>query len=256
MESNLPITNNNLLPFITAPTAAGTTREVRKGRRYTQEVDPDCQSCDSNTSSGERFQNLVELASECYMYLLIIGSIAFISGLLLSLISFYGLNTSQLSPIIGPLLLFSGTVSGLLGVYFSNVSKQKSEEILIRKSRYENFSEVFRPTSREEMFIISNRYQDTDIACFPSPLGLPQEETQNNIRIDVSNETEESRSDGEKEREDGEKLSPQQIEIPSSRRSSFHGDCLDLEFGRAGTGTSPLQLITVSPTRNKVSHHS
>ena len=256
METNLPITNNNRLPFIPAEPSAERAREARRPTECNQELDsPDCPysevSCDSPTPAGDRVQNLVELVAESYMYLLIIGSIALISGLLLSLISFYGLNTSEMSPIIGPGLLFCGAVSGLLGIYFANVSKQSSQEILIRKSRYENFSEVFQPTSRSEMFIISGRYQDTDIACFPSP----EEQIENNIRLDVSNSSEESREEycPQKETENPEKLSPQQIEIPSSRRSSFHGD--SLEFGGAGSLTSPLQLIRVSPTRNKVTYN-
>ena len=128
--------------------------------------------------------------------------------------------------------------------------------MLVRKSRYENFSSVFQPESREEMFIISGNYYDTDIACFPMA-GDARDPIQTNIRIDVvgrdSLESLESIGQNKSENEENDEnsnLSPQQIEIPSSRRSSFHGDSMDM--ARSYRETSPVPLITVSPTRNKL----
>ena len=124
--------------------------------------------------------------------------------------------------------------------------------MLIRKSRYENFSSVFQPESREEMFIISGRYYDTDIACFPSSADAG-DQIQNNIRIDVvgQDSLESSQQNkSENENDENSNLSPQQIEIPNTRRSSFHGDSMDI--ARSYRESSPVPLITVSPTRNKI----
>ena len=125
----------------------------------------------------------------------------------------------------------------------------------MRKSRYENFSSVFQPESREEMFIISGSYYDTDIACFPA-LADAGDQIQSNIRIDVaaqgSSESGEMSRENKSENESDENynLNPQQIEIPSSRRSSFHGDSMDID--RLYRESSPVPLITVSPSRNKI----
>ena len=142
------------------------------------------------------------------------------------------------------------------GIYFWKVNKQSKEEILVRKSRYENFSSVFPPESRE-MFIISGSYYDTDIACFPSSAHAAGDQIQNNIRIDVvgqqslESSSQQNKSETETENDDNDNnLSPQQIEIPSSRRSSFHGDSMDI--ARSYRESSPVPLITVSPTRNKL----
>ena len=127
--------------------------------------------------------------------------------------------------------------------------------MLVRKSRYENFSSVFHPETREEMFTISgNYYHDSDIACFPSAADAG-DQIQNNIRIDVvGQDSLESgqQNKSENENDENSNLSPQQIEIPSSRRSSFHGDSMDIDIARSYRDSSPVPLITVSPTRNKV----
>ena len=240
METNFPITNNNLLPFLPSQASTKGSKCANRSRKDNQETkfDPGEISDPSNTDN-DSFEILVSVATESYMYLVIIGSIALLSGLVISLISYHGLNTSKMSPVIGPLLFISGTFFGLLGIYFGKVSKQRSEDLIRRKLRYENFSEVFHPEVREEMFVISGRYQDRDIACFPSP--PPQEQVHSNIRIDVSNETGGSVLSPKL----SPKLSPRHIEIPSSRRSSFHGD--SVEVARPETGASPLQLILVSP---------
>ena len=149
-------------------------------------------------------------------------------------------------------------VSLFLGIYFWKVNKQSKEEMLIRKSRYENFSSVFPPESREEMFTISGSYYDTDIACFPSPADAAGDQIQNNIRIDVVGQdslqslesNEQNKSENENENDENSNLSPQQIEIPNTRRSSFHGDSMDI--ARSYRESSPVPLITVSPTRNKI----
>ena len=127
--------------------------------------------------------------------------------------------------------------------------------MLVRKSRYENFSSVFHPESREEMFVISgNYYYDTDIACFPSAAEDAGDQIQKNIRIDVvgqdSLESGQFDQQNQSENDESSNLSPQQIEIPSSRRASFHGDSMDI--ARSYRDSSPVPLITVSPTRNKI----
>ena len=137
-----------------------------------------------------------------------------------------------------------------LGIYFWKANKQSKEEMLVRKSRYENFSSVFQPDSREEMFIISGSYHDTDIACFPSSADSAGDQLQNNIRIDVVgqqpsdhvSQPNKSETEPETDDHDNSNLSPQQIEIPSSRRSSFHSDSMDIT--RSYRESSPVPLIT------------
>ena len=101
MKTNLPITNNNLLPFIQAQAQSrndsrGISRTANQGLNYDH-----CQPDSASSEEDSRFQFLVARLTEGHMYLLIAGSIAFISGLLLSMISYYGLNTSEITPVLG-----------------------------------------------------------------------------------------------------------------------------------------------------------
>ena len=102
METNLPITNNNLLPFIQGP-AQCRNDSRRMSRTENQELNYNHYSTPDSMSTDEdrRLSSLFETITEGHMYLIIAGSIAFISGLLLSLISYYGLNTSHITPILG-----------------------------------------------------------------------------------------------------------------------------------------------------------
>ena len=98
MKTNLPITNNNLLPFIQAESQCinDNRRTENQGFNYDH-----CQPDSVSTESDSRLGSLLEAVTEGHMYLLIAGSIAFISGLLLSMISYYGLNTSEITPFLG-----------------------------------------------------------------------------------------------------------------------------------------------------------
>ena len=95
---NLPITNNNLLPFLQAQSKCRNeiSRPENQGFNYDH-----CQSDSVSTEEDSKLRSLFETVTEGHMYLLIAGSIAFISGVLLSMISYYGLNTSEISPILG-----------------------------------------------------------------------------------------------------------------------------------------------------------
>ena len=101
MKTNLPITNNNLLPFIQDQVQSSNgSRRIsmtdNQGFNYAH-----CQPDSASTEEDSRLESLVETLTEGHMYFLIAGSIAFLSGLLLSMISYYGLNTSEITPIIG-----------------------------------------------------------------------------------------------------------------------------------------------------------
>ena len=97
-KTNLPITNNNLLPFLQAETQCRNeiSRTENPGFNYDH-----CQPDSVSSEEDSRLRGLLETVTEGHMYLLIAGSIAFISGLLFSMISYYGLNTSQITPILG-----------------------------------------------------------------------------------------------------------------------------------------------------------
>ena len=98
MKTNLPITNNNLLPFLQAQPQYRNeiSRTENQGFNYDH-----CQPDSVATEEDSILRSVFETVTEGHMYLLIAGSIAFISGVLLSMISYYGLNTSEISPILG-----------------------------------------------------------------------------------------------------------------------------------------------------------
>ena len=98
MKTNLPITNNNLLPFI--PAQAQAQAQCRTSEYPGFNYDH-CQPDSVSTEADSRLRSLFEMVTEGHMYLLIAGSIAFLSGVLLSMISYYELNTSEVSPFLG-----------------------------------------------------------------------------------------------------------------------------------------------------------
>ena len=114
MKTNLPITNNNLLPFIQAQ-----CRNEIRGRPRTENQGSNYEHCQPDSVSSEadsRLRGLFETVTEGHMYLLIAGSIAFLSGVLLSMISYYQLNTSEVSPFLGENRIIASTLEN----YISN----------------------------------------------------------------------------------------------------------------------------------------
>ena len=80
METNFPITNNNLLPFLPAQASTKGSNCANRSRKDNQETkfDPGEISDPSNTDN-DSFEILSSVATESYMYLVIIGSIARVS---------------------------------------------------------------------------------------------------------------------------------------------------------------------------------
>ena len=93
-ENIFPITNNPRLIFIPNKTDSSTASECRDPDQNNDASDVD--SCED--SIGPKIRDFFVSS---YLYCLILGSISLMSGLLLSIIAFHGLNSNNITPIMG-----------------------------------------------------------------------------------------------------------------------------------------------------------
>ena len=98
MENDLPITNNNQLPFLSQiPKQRPLARNV-----YLEKQKSFISSHDVNEQNNKSIKtHIYKTLVTNYLYCVIIGCISFISGLLLSVIAFHGLNSNKTTPIMG-----------------------------------------------------------------------------------------------------------------------------------------------------------
>ena len=94
-NENIPITNNPRLIFIPCKTDSSPARVFPDKSNGACEVDDTCEEMDS---MGQKMRNFL---MSSYLYCLILGSISLMSGLLLSVIAFHGLNSNNITPIMG-----------------------------------------------------------------------------------------------------------------------------------------------------------
>ena len=94
MDENIPITNNPRLIFIPYHTDSSSLSVCQDRNDDEFRVDP----CEEYTSFGEKLRDFFVSS---YLYCLILGSISLMSGLLLSVIAFHGLNSNNATPIMG-----------------------------------------------------------------------------------------------------------------------------------------------------------
>ena len=92
---NIPITNNPRLIFIPYKTDSSPARACSDQSNDACELDDPCQELDN---VGKKMRDFF---MSSYLYCLILGSISLMSGLLLSIIAFYGLNSNNITPIMG-----------------------------------------------------------------------------------------------------------------------------------------------------------
>ena len=110
---SLPITNNNRLSFLQHhPTTTivddmNNGEDVRTKQKYfpsEKNILPNYprQQINRELMSNENIKNTIfKTFASNFVYCLILGLISFISGLLLSIIAFHGLQTSKVTPIMG-----------------------------------------------------------------------------------------------------------------------------------------------------------
>ena len=94
---NIPITNNPRLIFIPCKTDSSPARACPDKSNDACEVDDSCEDMEID-SIGQKMRNFF---MSSYLYCLILGSISLMSGLLLSVIAFHGLNSNNTTPIMG-----------------------------------------------------------------------------------------------------------------------------------------------------------
>ena len=94
-SENIPITNNPRLIFIPYKTDSSPAPECPDQTYDACELDDTCQEMDS---VGKK---MMDFFMSSYLYCLILGSISLMSGLLLSIIAFHGLNSNNITPIMG-----------------------------------------------------------------------------------------------------------------------------------------------------------
>ena len=99
MDQNvIPITNNPRLIFIPyKPDSSSASACI--GHDFNNDIDA------SSVDTGEEFESIGQKTRDffmsSYLYCLILGSISLMSGLLLSIIAFHGLNSNNSSAIMG-----------------------------------------------------------------------------------------------------------------------------------------------------------
>ena len=96
-ENIFPITNNPRLIFIPYKTDSSSASECLD-HDQNNDVKSDVETGEENDSIGLKIRDFF-LSS--YLYCLILGSISLMSGLLLSVIAFHGLNSNNITPIMG-----------------------------------------------------------------------------------------------------------------------------------------------------------
>ena len=98
-ENIFPITNNPRLIFIPYKTDSSSAREcLDHDQNNDVSSSSDVETGKENDSIGPKIRDFF-LSS--YLYCLILGSISLMSGLLLSVIAFHGLNSNNITPIMG-----------------------------------------------------------------------------------------------------------------------------------------------------------
>ena len=102
MDNNLPITNNNQLPFLSQiPKQKPLGRNV-----YLEKQKSFICSHDVNEQNNKSIKtHIYKTLATNYLYCVIIGCISFISGVLLSVIAFHGLNSNTITPIMGKCII-------------------------------------------------------------------------------------------------------------------------------------------------------
>ena len=95
-ENVIPITNNPRLIFIPYKTDSYSASAC---------IAHDLNNDTSSVDTGEEFESIghkiKDFFMSSYLYCLILGSISLMSGLLLSVIAFHGLNSNNITPIMG-----------------------------------------------------------------------------------------------------------------------------------------------------------
>ena len=116
-ENIFPITNNPRLIFIPYnKTDSSSTRECLD-LDQNNDVHSDVDSCED--SIGPKIRDFFVSS---YLYCLILGSISLMSGLLLSIIAFHGLNSNNITPIMGKKEEIKSQENFILGFTFRSCS--------------------------------------------------------------------------------------------------------------------------------------
>ena len=230
-QESLPITNNNLLPFLHPQTSQHTT----KPQHTTDNIGDKDKTTKTQVEGKELLEDevkgvmtdcaitatvFVENISPWYSSFLVFGSVFFISGVILTAIASFNLQKYSNTPIFGPIVLAVGSATCLVGVFLLFTHKKQRKEVKQRRRVYRNFSNPppiqVREESQHQCFSITKEGEDLvrsgDMATMSS-LALTLAATskiktrdQSTLRtVDIVDDSD-------------------VIDIPSSRRSSFHGN--------------------------------
>ena len=96
-ENIFPITNNPRLIFIPYKTDSSSASECLD-HDQNNDVSSEIETVEENDSIGPKIRDFF---ISSYLYCLILGSISLMAGLLLSVIAFHGLNSNNITPIMG-----------------------------------------------------------------------------------------------------------------------------------------------------------
>jgi hypothetical protein len=265
-QDSLPITNNLLLPFIPPPPkqppsnhektqdleannrkriaeTQGSINENTKTNNQNTEISFDNPESGMYVSQGiETAAALVYNVSSWYSSFLVFGCVFLISGSLLFIIAFYNIHRSSKTPVFGPLLLGTGLLSCIIGTLLGIINKKRRNEVKQRRNIYENFSSQpiqVREEPRKHCYTISKKFPQIS-ETNPSATGWEKSDTSTNwltvpgLMVTVTSpsqmKTWKEKRDSYRLRENTLDVSNDNIviEIPSSRRASFHGHSLDL----------------------------
>ena len=231
-QESLPITNNNLLPFLHPQTSQhnikpqhttdniGDKDKITKTQVEGKELLEDEGKC-AMTDCADTATVFVENISPWYSSFLVFGSVFFISGVILTAIASFNLQKYSNTPIFGPVVLAVGSATCLVGVFLLFTHKKQKKEVKQRRRVYRNFSNPppiqVREESQHQCFSITKEGEDLvrsgDNMATMSSLALTLAATskiktrdQSTLRtVDIVDDSD-------------------VIDIPSSRRSSFHGN--------------------------------
>ena len=246
-ENVIPITNNPRLIFIPYKTDSSS---ACIGHEFNNDIDA------SSVETGEELesigQKIRDFFMSSYLYCLILGSISLMSGLLLSIIAFHGLNTNNSSAImgkkkrkntkkisyfcfiLGPVLIMFGLGAGVTGTYLCLSRRKMLNDIKARKMRYKSFvslhhtpthSDLVDDHSAGDIRSITETYQK--IIQDDEDEGKLTLDTLPQVTVKMASDDEDDHFD---EKSSGECII---LEIPKSRRSSFHGESLEIDLQKS-----------------------
>ena len=225
----------------------------------------------------ETATELVYSVSSWYSTFLVFGCVFMISGTILSIIASYNLHRSAKTPVFGPLLLSSGFLSCFVGTLLGIIYKKRQNEVKQRRHIYKNFSNPpiqVREEQHEHCFTISQnslehgKEETAEQSCYGSSNGdiasfpkyphhqeTPAPATSNLLTVPGLMVTVSAPSKTKilQKKRASYRLRHQTLdvlndsfvlEIPSSRRSSYHGDSIDISEPQSRC-VSPSQRLKV-----------